>query len=94
VQRLRNRISHHERILTSHNRLYTGDTFLTLDQVLECVDWVCTDTCGWLKSRFRYAEAQHILAAVTSTGAHLYTSLPKLQPPCVHCQPRPVSSFR
>lgn len=29
-----NRISHHERILTSGNRLYTGDTFLTLTEVV------------------------------------------------------------
>ena len=71
VQRLRNRISHHERILTSRNKVYTGDTFLTLAEVLVCVDWVCADTAAWLKTRFRYAEAQRILTTVSSIGVRL-----------------------
>ena len=69
VQRLRNRISHHERILTSRMQFYIGGrVFLTLDQVLECVDWVCADTAGWLKTRFRYADAQRILNTIISIG--------------------------
>jgi hypothetical protein len=69
VQRLRNRISHHERILTSRNRLYNGSrVFLTLDEVLECIHWVCADTADWLRRRFRYAAAQGILNRIVSIG--------------------------
>ena len=71
VQLLRNRISHHERILTSQRKLYTGYALLTLTEVLECVDWVCADTAAWLRDRFRYAEAQRILADVYATGVTL-----------------------
>jgi hypothetical protein len=72
VQRLRNRLSHHERILTSRNRLYNGSTvFLTLDEVIECADWVCADTSAWLKTRFRYATVQRILSTIISIGVRL-----------------------
>jgi len=71
VQLLRNRISHHERILTSRNRLYNGNTLLTLPEVRQCVEWVCPETAGWLASRFRYTEAHNILAAVTTFGINL-----------------------
>jgi hypothetical protein len=70
VQHLRNRISHHER-MTSRNKIYTGDASPTVAQVLECVDWICIDTAAWLKNRFRYAEAQRILALVGSIGVQL-----------------------
>jgi hypothetical protein len=71
VQALRNRISHHEPILTSRNTLYTGYDFLTLAEFLECVEWVCVQAAHWIKTRFRYAEAQRILAAVNATGVSL-----------------------
>jgi hypothetical protein len=71
VQLLRNRISHHERILTSRNRLYNGNALLTLPEVRQCVEWVCPETAGWLGSRFRYTEAHNILAAVTTFGVAL-----------------------
>lgn len=71
IQLLRNRISHHEPILTSRNTLYTGHDFLTLAELLECVEWVCADTAQWIKAEFRYAEAERILDAVKATGVSL-----------------------
>jgi hypothetical protein len=71
IQRLRNRISHHERILTSRGKLYTGGGFLTLPEVLAPTDWVCADTASWLKVRFRYVAAQRVLTAVPSFGVRL-----------------------
>jgi hypothetical protein len=71
VQLLRNRISHHEPILTTRNTLYTGHDFLSLAELLECVEWVCTEAAQWMKTRFRYAEAGHILDAVKAVGVSL-----------------------
>jgi hypothetical protein len=36
--------------------------------MLECVEWICTDTARWMKIRFRYAEADNILAQVNAAG--------------------------
>jgi len=71
VQRLRNRISHHERILTSRERIYTGDGLMTLAEVVECVDWACPHASEWIRTRFRFSEAQSILKRVRSTGVRL-----------------------
>jgi hypothetical protein len=68
AQRLRNRISHHERVLTSGNTLYTGFDFLTLTELVEVADWICTDTAGWIRTRFRFADAQQILTDVSALG--------------------------
>jgi hypothetical protein len=64
AQRLRNRISHHERVLTSANTLYTGFDHLTFDELLEIADWVCADTACWIETRFRFSAAQQILVDV------------------------------
>jgi hypothetical protein len=71
VQLLRNRISHHEPILTTRNTLYTGHDLLTLVELLECVEWVCVEVAQWMKTRFRYVEAVRILDAVKATGVSL-----------------------
>lgn len=71
IQLLRNRISHHEPVLTASNTLYNGDAFLTLPEVLECVEWVCTDTAQWIKAHFRYADAERILRDVTAMNISL-----------------------
>lgn len=52
IQLLRNRISHHEPVLTSGNVIYNGDVLLKLPEVLECVEWVCVDTAAWIKGAF------------------------------------------
>ncbi len=71
TQRLRNRISHHERVLTSGNTLYTGFDFLTLAELIEVADWICADTAGWIRTRFRFVDAQQILADVSTLGLPL-----------------------
>lgn len=43
IQLLRNRISHHEPVLTSSNGLYNGvPTLITLPQLVECMEWVAS----------------------------------------------------
>ena len=67
-QRLRNRISHHERVLTSASTLYTGYDYLTLAELIEIAEWICTDTADWIRTRFRYAEARQLLVNVKALG--------------------------
>ncbi len=72
IRWLRNRIAHHEPILTSQNRIYTGhQQFITLAELNECTEWICLDTACWLKTRFRYQQAEAILNQLSSTGLTL-----------------------
>jgi hypothetical protein len=71
IQLLRNRISHHERIITSSNVVYNGDGFLTLNEVVECVEWVCPHTAEWLKTEFGFNDAADLLKRVASKGITL-----------------------
>lgn len=71
VQLLRNRISHHEPVLTGSNGLYNGNAVITLAEIIECVEWVCRDTAQWIKAQFRYAEAERILREVAAKGISL-----------------------
>ena len=65
LQLLRNRISHHEPVMTSSNHLYNGEALLSLNDLLECVTWVCRDTAHWLSAEFGYADATQILRRVS-----------------------------
>jgi len=71
IQLLRNRISHHERIITSSNAVYNGDGFLTLNEVIECVEWVCPHTAHWLKAEFGFDDAEELLKRVANMGIAL-----------------------
>lgn len=71
IQLLRNRISHHEPVLTAANAVYNGDGVITLPELLESVEWVCTDTAQWIKAQFRYTEAERILRQVAALGVSL-----------------------
>jgi hypothetical protein len=65
IQLLRNRISHHEPVLTSSSALYSGvPTLITLPQLVECLEWICFDTAQWMRTQFRYTEAERILKHV------------------------------
>jgi len=66
IQLLRNRISHHEPVLTTSNALYNGDGLITLGELMECVQWVCTETAQWMQAEFKYTEAQRILHDVAA----------------------------
>ena len=72
IQLLRNRISHHERVLTAANAIYNGDGLIALPQLLECVEWVCMDTAQWIRAQFRYAEAERILREVAAMKVSLW----------------------
>ena len=66
IQLLRNRISHHEPVLTAGNVVYNGDTFVRLHDLIECTEWICVDTAQWIKAAFRYADAERILRDVAA----------------------------
>ena len=74
IQRLRNRIAHHEPILSSTNEVYTGQLGhpkIALHALLECVSWVSPATADWLSVTSRYEQARAILAGVASQGLSL-----------------------
>jgi hypothetical protein len=71
IRRLRNRIAHHEAILTSRNEVYTGfidQPTMTLPAILECVTWVSPPTADWLRNTTRYNQAAALLAQVAASG--------------------------
>jgi hypothetical protein len=71
IRRLRNRIAHHEPILTSHNEVYTGfkdQPYIALSSLLECVEWVSEDAALWLKAQTRYRWAEELLLVVSKKG--------------------------
>jgi hypothetical protein len=74
IQRLRNRIAHHEPILSSNNALYTGHAaqpMITLSEILECVAWISPATADWIRETTRYDLAQTLLAELASSGISL-----------------------
>jgi hypothetical protein len=72
IRWLRNRIAHHEPILTSQNRVYAGhQEFITVADLNQCSEWICLDTASWFKTQFRYQQAAAILTAVRGMGLTL-----------------------
>jgi Abi-like protein len=71
IQLLRNRISHHEPVLTAANVVYNGDTVLSVPQLLECVEWVCPEAARWMRAKFRYEDAERVLRTVAATRVPL-----------------------
>lgn len=74
IRRLRNRIAHHEAILTSRNEVYTGfidQPTMTLPAILECVTWVSPPTAEWLRTTTRYIQAIALLKEVADSGVVL-----------------------
>lgn len=69
IRWLRNRIAHHEPILTSGGSLYVGhQRRVSLDQLAECGDWISPSIGGWFRTYFRFVEATAIVDAVTTSG--------------------------
>lgn len=71
IQRLRNRIAHHEPILSNTNEVYTGqlgNPKIALPALLECVFWVSPATADWLRATTRFDQADALLAEVAGTG--------------------------
>jgi hypothetical protein len=74
IRRLRNRIAHHEPILTSRNEVYTGfadQTAISLPAIMECVGWVSTATAEWLRVTTRYDQGNALLMGVLASGVLL-----------------------
>jgi hypothetical protein len=74
IQRLRNRIAHHEPILSSRNAIYTGHAsqpMIGLADILECAKWISPATADWLHQTTRYESARILLSEVASSGIHL-----------------------
>ena len=74
IQRLRNRIAHHERVLTSLNQVYTGNfaqPYLGLPAVLECVRWASIPAADWVESGTRYNQVIQLLLDFSKRGIQL-----------------------
>jgi hypothetical protein len=74
IRRLRNRIAHHEPILTSKNKVYTGfvdQPSISLPDLLQCVEWISPPTAQWLENTTRYTQAATILAECQGSGVTL-----------------------
>jgi hypothetical protein len=67
IRTLRNRIAHHEPVLTSQRALYAGSGhFLPLTSLHECANWLGPELGTWLKTSFRYTTIAAILDQVAA----------------------------
>lgn len=74
IRHLRNRIAHHEPIITSTNTVRTGrfdETHLTLDSLVERVKWISPPTADWLSATTSIGDAGAILKQVSALGITL-----------------------
>jgi hypothetical protein len=68
IRWLRNRVAHHEPIMTSHGVLYVGHhRQVSLQQLAECVEWISPAIGGWFRTEFRFQEAKAIVNAVSAS---------------------------
>jgi len=71
IRRLRNRIAHHEPILSSRNVMYTGysgQPVISLIEINECAEWVSVPMADWLRSVSGYGKAATILSDVNASS--------------------------
>jgi hypothetical protein len=72
IRWLRNRVAHHEPVLTSTEALYVGhQRRVSLDQLVECADWLSLPIGGWIRTEFRFKEAKAIVNATASSEWNL-----------------------
>ena len=74
IRHLRNRIAHHEPILTSNNTVCTGrfeEPRISLNALFECVVWISPATADWLTTTTRFGQAGQILEEVAAMGITL-----------------------
>jgi hypothetical protein len=74
LRRLRNRIAHHEPVLTSRQQVYTGfidQPAMTRAAILQCVEWISPPTAAWLSATTRYSQAAALLTEVKPSGVGL-----------------------
>ena len=69
IRWLRNRVAHHEPILTSAGHLYAGhQRRVSLEQLAECGDWISPTLGVWIRGYFRFAQAEAIVNTVAGSG--------------------------
>jgi hypothetical protein len=69
IRWLRNRVAHHEPILTSAGSLYVGHhRSVSLEQIAECGDWISPAIGGWFRTYFRFAQATAIVNTVAASA--------------------------
>jgi hypothetical protein len=74
LQRLRNRIAHHERVLTSNNAVYTGSAvqpYITPQEILQCVRWTSNDAASWTEWGTRFRHVIQLLDQFSKRGVQL-----------------------
>ena len=69
IRWLRNRVAHHEPILTSAGSLYAGyQRRISLEQLAGCGDWISPALGGWMRAYFRFGQATGIVNNVATSG--------------------------
>jgi hypothetical protein len=69
IRWLRNRVAHHEPILTSAGSLYAGhQRRISLEQLAGCGDWISPALGGWIRDYFRFGQATAIVNTVAASG--------------------------
>jgi hypothetical protein len=72
IRWLRNRVAHHEPILTSKRKLFAGhQRTISLQQLAECGDWISPAVGNWLRMHFRFTQASAITYMVAGSGWNL-----------------------
>ena len=72
IRWLRNRVAHHEPILTSARILYAGHRrMISLEQLAECGDWLSVEIGAWMRTSFRFVPAKAIVDAVAISNWRL-----------------------
>ena len=69
IRHLRNRVAHHEPIITSSGQVCTGrfeEKHISLNALVECVSWVSPHTAQWLTETTYIRQAEHILEEVAA----------------------------
>ena len=74
IRHLRNRVAHHEPIITSTDQVCTGrfeEKHISLKALVECVSWVSPHTAQWLTETTYIRQAEDILEEVAAMGITL-----------------------
>jgi hypothetical protein len=69
IRHLRNRVAHHEPIITSSGQVCTGrfeEKHISLSALVECVSWVSPHTAQWLTETTYIRQAEGILEEVAA----------------------------
>lgn len=72
IRKLRNRIAHHEPVLTSGRLLNAGAGLsLSMNELVGCGGWIAPEIEAWLKTSFRFDRAVAVLEKVAKSGIAL-----------------------